>query len=59
MWFGFGGLVTDLEDEHLPPQYGEGVVASVADVGFGVGVRRPVSRRKPRRSRLPVGLTGV
>lgn len=52
-------LFTYLEDEHLSPQDGEGVEASVTDVGLGVGVGRPVSRGQPRRSRLPVWLAWV
>lgn len=48
-----------LEDKHLSPKYGEGVEASVADVGFGIGVGWSVSRGQPWRSCLPVWLAGV
>lgn len=48
-----------LKDKHLSPQYGQGVEAPVADVGFSIGMGRPVPRGKPRRSCLPVWLTGV
>lgn len=48
-----------LEDKHLSSQYGQGVEASVADVGFRVGVGRSISWGQPRWSRLPVRLAGV
>lgn len=58
-FFWHHGLFAYLEDEHLPPQYAQRVEASVADVWLGVGVGRPVPRRQPWRSCLPVWLAGV
>lgn len=55
----FRRLFSYLEDEHLSPQYAQGVEAPIADVGFGIGVGWPVSWGQPRRSRLPVWLAGV
>lgn len=48
-----------LEYEHLSPQYSQGVVTSVADVWFGVGMGRAVSWGEPRGSRLPIRFAGV
>lgn len=50
-------LLFYLEDEHLPSQYGQSVEASIADVGFSIGLRR--SRRQHWELRLPVLFTRV